>query len=141
MAHQRITIIEDDEILAKVLSEELEERGFKILRAKDGVEGLELVTDKKPDLVLLDLLIPRKNGFSVLEELKANPSTPAIPVIILSMLGHDDEIKKGLQLGANDYIVKSQHAAGEIVDKIEAFFGQEQHPEAKKPIPPALPKR
>ena len=97
MAHQRITIIEDDEILAKVLSEELEERGFKILRAKDGVEGLELVTDKKPDLVLLDLLIPRKNGFSVLEELKANPSTAAIPVIILSMLGHDDEIKKGLK--------------------------------------------
>ena len=141
MAHQRITIIEDDEILAKVLSEELEERGFKILRAKDGVEGLELVTDKKPDLVLLDLLIPRKNGFSVLEELKANPSTAAIPVIILSMLGHDDEIKRGLKLGANDYIVKSQHAAGEIVDKIEEFFGQEQHPEAKKPTLPARAKR
>ena len=131
MANQKIIIVEDDEILARVLKEELEESGFNIDLASDGEAGLKLIADQRPDLVLLDLLMPKKNGFQVLEELKSKPVSADIPVIVLTMLGHDEDIKKGLKLGANDYIVKSQHAVAEIVEKIQNFFGQEQHPEAK----------
>ena len=138
MAKLKIVLIEDDEILAKVVYEELSEADFDVLQAFDGQEGLELARSKKPDLVLLDLILPKKNGFEVLEELKKSPVTHNIPVIVLTMLGRDDDIKKGLRLGANDYIVKSQHAVGEIVEKVKNFFDKEQHPEAKKsqPTPP-----
>jgi len=133
MAKLKIVLIEDDNILAKVIYEELEEAGFEVDLAYDGQEGLKLVRSKKPDLVLLDLILPQKHGFDVLEELKESPATSDIPVILLTMLGRDDDIKKGLKLGANDYIVKSQHAIAEIVEKVEKFFGKETRPEAKKP--------
>lgn len=133
MAKLKITLIEDDDVLAKVIHEELFEAGFDMSQAFDGEEGLKLVKAQRPDLVLLDLILPKKQGFEVLEELKSSPVTRAIPVIILSMLGRDDDIKKGLRLGANDYVVKSQHTISEIVDKVKNFFGKETHPEAQKP--------
>jgi len=132
MAQIKIALVEDDEILSKVIFEELQEAEFEVQRAADGEAGVKLVQSMKPDLVMLDLLMPKKNGFDVLEELKKSPATSAIPVIILTMLGRDDDVKKGLQLGANDYIVKSQHAVGEIVDKVKKFFEKERHPEAEK---------
>jgi DNA-binding response OmpR family regulator len=132
MPKLKIVLIEDDEILAKVVYEELIEADFDVFKAFNGEEGLELARSKKPDLVLLDLILPKKHGFDVLEELKKSPVTHSIPVIILTMLGRDDDIKKGLKLGANDYIVKSQHAVSEIVERVEKFFGKETHPEAKK---------
>ena len=133
MAKTKIVLIEDDEILSKVVSEELKEAGFDVARAFDGEAGLNLVKSKKPDLVLLDLILPKKHGFEVLQELKKSPPTKEIPVIILTMLGSDEDIKKGLELGANDYIVKSQHAVAEIIEKIKNFFIREQHPQAKQP--------
>lgn len=133
MAKIKIALIEDDEILSKVIYEELRDANFVVLRAFDGEEGLKLTRSKKPDLVLLDIVLPKKDGFEVLEELKKSPDTRDIPVIILTMIGKDEDIKKGLRLGANDYIVKSQHAIAEVVEKIKDFFGKEQHPEAKQP--------
>jgi len=133
MAKTKIALIEDDEILSKVIYEELRDADFDVLRAFDGEEGLKLVRSKKPDLVLLDIILPKKGGFEVLEELKKSPDTRDIPVIILTMIGKDEDIKKGLRLGANDYIVKSQHAIAEVVEKIKDFFGKEQHPEAEQP--------
>lgn len=133
MAKIKIILIEDDEILSKVIYEELQDAGFDVLQSFDGEEGLKLVMSKKPDLVLLDIVLPKKDGFEVLEELKKFPDTKDIPVIILTMIGGDEDIKRGLQLGANDYIVKSQHAIAEIIEKIKDFFGKEQHPEAKQP--------
>lgn len=135
MSAQKIVLVEDDEILSKVLSTELSDAGFEVSQAFDGEAGLELVRSKQPDLVLLDLILPKKHGFAVLEELKKSPETKAIPVIILTLLGEDEDIKKGLRLGANDYLVKSSHAIGEIVDKIKIFFAKEQHPEAQQPKP------
>ena len=122
----KIVLIEDDEILSKVVYEELKEAGFDVLQAFDGEEGLILATEKKSDLILLDLLLPKKHGFEVLEELKKSPVTNSIPVVILTMLGSDEDIKKGLRLGANDYIVKSQHAVSEIIDKVKEFFEEEK---------------
>ena|SRR3989338_2123808 len=128
MGKQRIALVEDDEVLSKVISEELNDAGFDVEQAFDGQAGLELVQSKKPDLVLLDLLMPKMHGFEVLDQIKKKPETKTIPVIIMTMLGQDEDIKKGLKLGASDYIVKSQHAVGEIIEKVKDFFGLEQHP-------------
>jgi DNA-binding response OmpR family regulator len=128
----KIVIAEDDEILAKVIVEELKEAGFDVTHAKNGVEAVSEIQSKMPNLVLCDVLMPEKDGFGVLEETKKNPATKNIPFIMLTMLGSDDDIKKGLKMGANDYIVKSQHAVAEIVEKVKEFFGKESHPEANQ---------
>lgn len=132
MAKIKIALVEDDEILSKVVYEELKEAGFDVSKASDGKTGVKLVKAKKPDLVLLDIIMPKLDGFGVLKEIKSDPNTASIPVIVLTMLGSDEDIKKGLQLGANDYIVKSQHAVAEVVEKVQEFFGMESHPEGKK---------
>lgn len=133
MNAQKIVLIEDDEILSKVLQAELTDAGFEVSQAFDGEAGLELVRSKRPDLVLLDLVLPKKHGFDVLAALKESPETKSIPVIILTLLGEDEDIKKGLRLGANDYLVKSSHAVGEIVEKVKNFFAKESHPEGAQP--------
>lgn len=120
----KIALIEDDEILAEVLYAELVEAGFEVVPAFDGNEGLKQVRSNHPDLVLLDLILPEKHGFDVLAELKKSPDTANIPVIILTLLGEDEDIKKGLKLGAQDYIVKSSHSIAEIVEKVKNFFAK-----------------
>lgn len=122
MNKTKIVLIEDDEILAKVLYAELKDADFEVVQTFDGESGLALVKAQKPDLVLLDLILPKKHGFEVLTELKKSPETSGVPILILTMLGSDEDIKKGLQLGADDYIVKSQHAVGEIVEKVKNFL-------------------
>ncbi|MDP2648096.1 MAG: response regulator [Candidatus Yanofskybacteria bacterium] len=128
----KILLVEDDEVLAKVIYEELGDAGFEVFQAYDGEAGLNLARKKQPDLVLLDILLPKKNGFEVLDAMKKTPETKEIPVIVLTMLGSDEDIKKGLQLGANDYIVKSQHAVIEIIEKVKNFFAKETHPAANQ---------
>jgi len=140
MTRNKILLVEDDAVLAKVLYEELSDADFEVFQAYDGEVGLQLALEKNPDLVLLDVLLPKKNGFEVLEAMKQSPEAKRIPVIMLTMLGSDEDIKKGLQLGANDYIVKSQHALPEIVGKVKEFFVKEPHSaeiaEASKPPTP-----
>lgn len=132
MSKIKVLLIEDDQILSKVVNEELKEAGFEVSEANDGEEGLKLAQSKKPDLILTDVLMPKMDGFGVLEGLKKSPITKEIPVIMLTMLGTDEDIKRGLKLGANDYIVKSQHAVTEIIDKVKKFFEKESHPEASQ---------
>jgi DNA-binding response OmpR family regulator len=129
MARNKILLVEDDAVLAKVLYEELSDAEFEVFQAYDGEAGLRMAFEKMPGLILLDVLLPKKNGFEVLEAIKKSPEASRIPVIILTMLGSDEDIKKGLQLGANDYIVKSQHALPEIVEKVKEFFAKEPHGE------------
>lgn len=122
----KILIIEDDEILSKVVAEELKESQFEVVQAFDGQSGFDMVKSEKPDLVLLDIMMPKMNGFEVLEEIKNSIDLKVIPVIMLTVLGSDDDVKKGLQMGAKDYIVKSQHAVGEIIDKVKQFLENKQ---------------
>ncbi|MBU1558071.1 response regulator, partial [Patescibacteria group bacterium] len=117
----KIILIEDDVILSRVIGEELGEAGFDVVFAFEGSEGLILSESQKPDLVLLDLMLPGMNGLDILKKFKKDPSVKNIPIIILTMLGNESDIKKGLELGAEDYIVKSQNAIGEIVDKVKDF--------------------
>ncbi len=127
MTKIKILLVEDDAVLSKVIYEELNEAGFETFQAYDGEEGLRMAREKHPDLILLDILLPKKNGFEVLAILKNSPETKAILVVLLTMLGSDDDIKRGLQLGANDYIVKSQHALPEIIERVKNYFTKEKH--------------
>ena len=132
MAKQKIVLIEDDEILSKVMHAELTEAGFEVIQTFDGEEGLAAVREHKPDLVLLDLLLPKKHGMEVLEELKDYPDTESVPVIIISQLDSDENIKKGLSLGAADYFVKSQHPVAELIEKVQTYLAQAHHPAKKR---------
>jgi two-component system, OmpR family, alkaline phosphatase synthesis response regulator PhoP len=118
----KIVLVEDDEVLAKAAFEEFREAGFSIKLAKDGETGIELIKREAPDLILLDLVMPKKDGFQVLKELKEYPETKNISVIVLTMLDENAEIDKAISLGADGYIVKSQHAVSKIVEEVKNFL-------------------
>ncbi len=117
-----VLIIEDEDFLIQALKDNLTAEGYMIDVAKSGDEALEKIGKKKPNLVLLDILMPKKDGFFVLEEIKKNPEWKLIPVIVLSNLGEDKTIKQALQMGASDYFVKSQHPIEEIIEKVKDYF-------------------
>lgn len=116
----KVLIIEDEEVLAKVFAEKLAQVHFETLIAADGEEGLKLARSKNPDVIILDLLLPKKDGFEVLKEVKASPELAQIPVVVVSNLGEDEDIKRAFSLGADDYFVKVQHPINEIVEKVKA---------------------
>ena len=118
----KILIIEDEDVLAKVLEEKFKKIGFTTKIAKDGDETTKMAKAFKPNLILLDLMLPKKDGFVVLKELKGDEFLKEIPVVIISNLEEDDNIKKGLAMGAVDYFVKSSHSINEIVDKLKSTF-------------------
>ena len=118
----KILIIEDEDVLAKVLEEKFKKIGFTTKIAKDGEEATKMAKAFKPNLILLDLMLPKKDGFVVLKELKGDEFLKEIPVVIISNLEEDDNIKKGLAMGAVDYFVKSSHSINEIVDKLKSTF-------------------
>ncbi|HEX9781048.1 MAG TPA: response regulator [bacterium] len=103
---KRILLIDDDESIRKPLQRRLEAWGFEVIPAATGEEGLTLAEAQQPDLILLDVVLPKMKGREVCGALKSNPSTRRIPVIFLTALGLADHIKAGMDLGAEDYIVK-----------------------------------
>lgn len=115
----KILAIEDDKFLRDLLKKKLKEAGYKILSEVDGEKGFMACKDQKPDLVLLDILLPEMNGFEVLQKIKQDQDIKDIPIIILSNLGEKEDIEKGLKLGAADYIVKSNFTLDEILLKIK----------------------
>jgi DNA-binding response OmpR family regulator len=115
---QKILIVEDEEALAKVLEEKFQREKFEVKIAVDGEAGVEAVRQFRPEMILLDLILPKKSGFDVLKEVKADPELGRIPVIVLSNLGEDESIKEALALGAKDYFVKTQHPINEVVEKV-----------------------
>ncbi len=102
----RILIVEDEPNIVKLISIRLERLGHSINAADNGVTALEIARASMPDLILLDVMIPLLNGFQVLQQLKADPTTAPIPVLLLTARGHERDIAAGLECGADDYIVK-----------------------------------
>jgi len=117
----KILMIEDNPFLRKIYRNKFTSIGFEFIEATNGEEGLNKVISEKPDLVLLDLILPRKNGLDVLIEMKKNKETKNIPVIILSILGQEKDVKRGLSLGAQDYLVKTRISLSEVVDKVKKW--------------------
>lgn len=118
----KILVVEDEEILLTALSEELRQEGFEVVGAKDGVEGLEKAAAEQPDLMLLDLVMPRLDGISALKQLKAQDNTKEIPVVILTNLSDYDKISDALSMGAMDYLVKANYRLEELVTKIKTVL-------------------
>ncbi|MDO8265297.1 MAG: response regulator [Candidatus Parcubacteria bacterium] len=116
---KKILMIEDDIFLRKIYRDKLTKAGFEFIEATNGEEGMDKVLFIKPDLILLDLMLPKKNGFDVLFEIQGNPSVKNIPVIILSNLGQEADINKGLSMGAVAYLIKSEVSLTEVVDKVK----------------------
>jgi DNA-binding response OmpR family regulator len=117
----KILVAEDDRFLSKVYFTKLSAEGYDVVVASDGEEAIRKVEAEKPDLVLLDMVMPKTNGFDVLKTIKAG-DTKDIPVIILSNLGQDEDVKKGLKLGAVDYLVKTNLSIQEVVTKVKEYL-------------------
>lgn len=116
---KNILIIEDDEFLRGLINKKLATEGFNMISAIDGEDGIKKASEEKPDLILLDLVLPKTDGFEVLQKLKEDRVTSLIPIIILSNLSQKEDIDKGIKLGAVDYIIKAQFTPEEIVDKVK----------------------
>ena len=115
----KVLIVEDDVMLNKIYQTKLGIVGYKVFAAYDGEEGIKKMEESLPNIVLLDLMLPKKNGFEVLETVKQNIKLNHIPVIILSNLGQGDDIERGRALGADDFLVKSNVKLEMVLEKIE----------------------
>jgi len=122
----KILTIEDDKFLRELIKRKLQEVGFEATSASNGEEGLALVKEEKPDLILLDLIMPDMDGFMTLKELQKDHLLASIPVIILSNLGQQDDIDKAKQLGAVDFLVKVHFTPNEIIDKINKILNKKE---------------
>lgn len=114
-----ILLIEDDEFLAELYATKLNLEGFEVGLAVDGKKGLRMIKEKKPDLLLLDIILPKLDGFELLKIMKADRELKDIPVILLTNLSQKDEVKRGLALGADDYLIKAHFMPSEVVKKIK----------------------
>ena len=115
----RVLLVEDDTFLANIYKTKFEMEGFKVTVAENGELGLNEAKKNKPDVILLDILLPKMDGFTVLEHLKDEASTKDVPVILLTNLGQKDDVEKGLKLGAVDYLIKAHFKPSETVDKVK----------------------
>jgi len=119
-----ILFIEDESALQKTFGEILSQEGYEMIPALDGETGLEVAKTKKPDLILLDLILPKVHGFDVLKQLKEDPGTKGIPVIILTNLEGIGDVDRAIGLGATTYLVKAKYTLEEVLEKIKKALGE-----------------
>lgn len=119
---KKILFIEDESALQRAVTSVLTHEGYQTFSAMDGEAGLQITHKEMPDLILLDLIIPKKDGFNVLAELKQDPTTARIPVIVLTNLEGSAEVERALTLGATTYLVKTNYKLEEVVEKIKSIL-------------------
>lgn len=119
---KKIFIIEDDKFLRDLMSEKLSSQGFEVFSAINGEEGIKKIQETKPDLLLLDLILPGMDGFEVLSKIKKIPEISKLPVVVLSNLGQKEDIERGLNLGAVDYLIKAHFTPKEIIEKVKSIL-------------------
>lgn len=118
----KILIIEDEPALRDIYATKLEAEDYTVIQAGDGAEGLNSAIQNLPDIILLDIILPVKDGFEVLKDLRLNPKTKDIPVVILSNLGQTYEVKRGLDLGAEAFLTKANLVPAKIAEKINSVL-------------------
>lgn len=121
---KKILIAEDEEIMLNLLQKKLAQEGYEILIAKDGEEGLRLMREVKPDLVLLDIIMPKLGGFEVMEEMQKDSELKDIPIIVVSNSGQPVEIDKAQSLGAKDWLIKTEFDPKEVIEKVVKQIGK-----------------
>lgn len=120
----RLLLIEDDRFFRKFYVEKLQEKGFEIDEADDGIQGLEKMRAFKPDLVVLDIILPNKDGFEVLKEMQSDKNLKNIPVLVFSTLGQESDVEKAKKLGAADFVNKSLFDFNQLLEKINTLTGK-----------------
>jgi len=115
----KILLVEDDTFLLGMYATKFELDGFKVITAEDGEKAVRSALKELPDVILLDIILPKLNGFEVLKQLKQEPTTAKIPIILLTNLSQKDEIEQGLKIGAVDYLIKAHFMPSEVVEKIK----------------------
>ncbi|PIR02317.1 MAG: response regulator [Candidatus Nealsonbacteria bacterium CG_4_9_14_3_um_filter_35_11] len=121
---KKILLIEDEEIMLNLLQRKLTQENYEVLIARDGQEGLEVMEKELPDLVLLDIIMPKKGGFEVMEEMGKIPKLKNIPVIIVSNSGQPVELDRARKLGAKDWLIKTEFDPQEVIDKVVKQIGK-----------------
>src|SRR3989338_3787781 len=130
----KVLIIEDEEALLSVLEHKLTREGYEVSLARDGEQGLEQIKAIKPEVVLLDILMPKLDGFGVLAKLHSDGLISTLPVIIISNSGQPVEIDRALKLGARDYLVKAEFSPEEVVEKVRKVLGEATASPLEEPI-------
>jgi CheY-like chemotaxis protein len=121
---KKILLIEDEEIMIDLLQRKLTKEGYEISVARDGEDGLKVMKEVKPGLVLLDIIMPKKGGFEVMEEMIKDPELKKIPVIVISNSGQPVELNRAQKLGARDWLIKTEFDPQEVVDKVVKQIGK-----------------
>ncbi len=134
-----ILIIEDEVILAEEMRRTLEKNGYRVELGIDGAAGLSLMRDLKPNLVLLDVLLPIKNGFEVMEEILKDPALASIPIIMISNSGQPIELGRARELGVKDFIIKAHFEPRQVLEKVEKFLPRPKIKKSPGAVKPSLP--
>ncbi len=121
-----ILVVEDDRFLIKAFQAKLATTSYETATANDGEEAIAFLKHRKPDLMLLDIVMPKKDGFAVLEEMQKNPAWKKIPVIILSNLGQESDREKGKALGAVDFLVKTDFSLQQILTVLDKYVSKKK---------------
>jgi DNA-binding response OmpR family regulator len=118
----KVLLVEDEPMIVDMYKLRLEEEGYEIINTDRGSEALEIAKKEKPDIILLDIILPEADGFFILQSLKAQAGTKKIPVLLLTNLGQESDQKKGSELGAAGYFIKAQHTPADIAKEIEKIL-------------------
>jgi len=124
LAKTKVLIVEDDKFLQKILVLKFSSDGFDVRAASDGEEAVALIRAERPDLVILDLIMPKLNGFEVLTNIRTDAATRKLPVIVLSNLGQDEDKKRAAEMGVADFLVKSDISIQEVVQKAKEAYAR-----------------
>jgi len=120
---KKILVIDDDPAFIETINASLTTEGYEVVSAVDGIEGLKKTEEEKPDLILLDLLMPKLGGVAFLEKIQEGKSASPVPVIIVSNLSGMDKVSRGIELGVKGYIIKSDESMATIMDNVKSVFG------------------
>lgn len=122
MPPKKILIVEDDRFFSMILKGRLEKEGFQVFQAFDGQEGLVIARQEVPDLIVLDLIMPKVSGFEFLQTIVSDPQLGAIPILVVSQLGQDSDVEKAKALGVREYYIKVQTSVEEFVERVKGFL-------------------
>ena len=117
-----ILLVEDDPFLSALLKTRLQNEGLTVVHAVDGQQAVEILNASKPSLILLDLILPKKSGFEVMEAIQSDPELNKSPIIIISNLGQESDVQRGRELGAIEYFVKAKTSIDDLIVKIQQFL-------------------
>ncbi|MFA6974156.1 MAG: response regulator [Parcubacteria group bacterium] len=122
MSKKKIMIVEDDSFVMDIYHTKLEQENFEVIEAVNGVEAVKKLQEIEPDLILLDIIMPYMDGLEVLQKIKSDDRLKRIPVVLLTNLSQKEEVNRGLELGANDYLIKSHFTPSEVLEKIKNYI-------------------